>query len=134
MVFAAAPLDERRTAVRLSYAFTLDAWSQWAIELYLRTVAGDRGGFTADEGGADAAAVGGLRGLLERNLMLYLIALDAAAAVPDARHAAGFQRRLREYFAGTERYPRQLRELDLDAYLARKAPLVQAGQLPGRTP
>jgi hypothetical protein len=54
--------------------------------------------------------------------------------VPDARHAAGFQRRLREYFAGTERYPRQLRELDLDAYLARKALLVQAGQLPGRTP
>jgi hypothetical protein len=127
MLFAAAPLDGSRTAVRLSYRFTLDSFSKLALDLYLRTLVRDRGGFSrAHEDGRDGA-VGGVRGMLERNLMLHLIALDAAAAEPRVPLAAGYRTRLRDYHAGTARYPAQLLELSLDEYVSRKEPLLRPG-------
>ena len=61
-----------------------------------------------------------MRGLVERNTMRYYLAieafLDAVSSPPQAR----LEQRLHDWFAATERYPRQLHELDEGAYLEMK--------------
>lgn len=101
------------------------------MNLYLNTLGLGRVGFSSASETPDPQAprVGGVRGLLERNLVLYLFAIEAAAATPTLRDAQDYQRRLHSYFRATELHPRQLRELDLPAYLALKQPLASVNQL-----
>jgi len=66
-----------------------------------------------------------MRGAIERTTMRYYLAitayLDSLSAPPPER----IERRLRTWFAATERYARQLHELDEDAYLALKRQELQ---------
>ena len=74
------------------------------------------------------------RGLMERNLMRYFLAIDAAAATPAAAAPDAYARRLNDWFASTERYPRQLHEIDLSTYLSYKRTLDAVGIVPGTPP
>jgi hypothetical protein len=58
--------------------------------------------------------------VVERNTMRYYLALEAYLdnlAVPPAQQ---FEQRLQSWYSATEMYPRQLHEVDLDAYLDMK--------------
>jgi hypothetical protein len=70
-----------------------------------------------------------VRGAVERNAMRYYLAIDAfldtMAAPPDQR----VERRIRNWFAATERHPRQLREMDLGTYAAMKRQEVERQQV-----
>jgi hypothetical protein len=126
LILAAAPAGGARTALRLSYGYTRSTLADWAINLYLNTLGQGRVGFSSagDPLDSQAPRVGGAVGLLERNLVLYLFAIEAAASTPTLRDARDYKKRLLAYFDATERHPRQLRELDLEAYLALKQPLA----------
>ncbi|MDQ8002364.1 MAG: hypothetical protein REU00_20870, partial [Pseudomonadota bacterium] len=52
--------------------------------------------------------------------MRYFLTLDAYLVGLDAPPAERRERRQRLWFASTERYPRQLKEVDLATYLAQK--------------
>ena len=52
--------------------------------------------------------------------MRYFLALDAYLEGTDAPAAQRFERRLALWHAAVERYPRQLHEADLAAYLENK--------------
>src|SRR5439155_1531606 len=108
----------------------------WAMDVYMATVGRGKVGFSmaVQPGGKTAEPVGGLRGLLERNLMRYFLAIEAAAATPAVYKSDAYERRLQDWFAATERYPRQLHEVDLDTYLALKRPLQAVGVVPGAAP
>lgn len=134
LALEAVPLDARRSFVHLSYAYAAGFAARMATEAYLATSGRDKVGFTVvgrDAAGA-ARYVGGIRGVAERNTMRYFLAIEAfldALAVPaDQRVEA----RLRDWFAATERYPRQLREMQLDQYLAMKRREVQASRAAAR--
>lgn len=112
----AVPLDEGRTLLHMGYAFSYGRASNLAMSLYLNTLGRDKVGFTR----VGASYVGGMRGVAERNTMRYYLAIDAyldSLAVPAGQRV---ERRLRAWFDATERYPRQLREVDRDAYLRMK--------------
>jgi len=134
LVLAAAPAGNARTAMRLSYAYTRSTLADWAMNLYLSSLGQDRVGFSSTSDGPDPQAprVGGVRGLLERNLVLYLCAIEAAAATPTLRDVKDYRQRLHAYFNATERHPNQLRELDLEAYLRLKQPLLPVSLLAAR--
>jgi hypothetical protein len=87
-----------------------------AMQTYLSTSGADKVGFTSENG----KLVGGSRGIMERNTMRYFLAieayLDALAQPQDKRKRA----RLEKWFAATERYAKQLREMSRDEYLALK--------------
>lgn len=123
----AVPLDAGHTFLHMGYALRYGATSDFAMGLYLGTVARDKVGFTrvTKEGNADEAFVGGMRGIVERNTMRYYLAIDAyldsLKAAPDQQ----LERRLQTWFDGTERYARQLHEVDKDAYLRMKRAEVQ---------
>ncbi len=84
---------------------------------YLATLGADKVGFTATgkDSAGEPAYVGGVRGVVERNTMRYYLAIDAYMDSP--RQLAP---RLAAWFDSTERYARQLHEVEREDYLAMK--------------
>jgi len=119
-----------RTFLHLTYGYGYGAAGRFAMRTYLATVGSGKVGFTkaADASGGEAAYIGGVRGLLERNTMRYYLAIDAylksLSAPPDKR----LQQRLLTWFNATEQYPRQLHELDRQDYLEMKHHEVERQQ------
>ncbi|MCG2594236.1 hypothetical protein LZ009_15745 [Ramlibacter sp. XY19] len=123
----AVPLDDHRTLLHMGYALSYGGASSLAMRMYLATIAHDKVGFSKVNG----AYVGGQRGVVERNTMRYYLAIDAylrSLAVPPAQQ---LERRLQAWFDATEKYPRQLHEVERDDYLRMKRKEV-ARQLAAR--
>jgi hypothetical protein len=115
----ATPLDPNRTFLHLAYSYTLRSAARMGMQMYLATSGRDKVGFSVvgrtPEG--RAVYVGGVRGVVERNTMRYYLALEAYLGTLDAPAAERMEKRLRAFHAGLERYPIQLRELELAEYL-----------------
>jgi hypothetical protein len=123
----AAPMDPQHTIIHLGYSHGYGVRAKLAMEAYLKTLARGKVGFTVvgkDEQGRPLY-IGDLRGALERNAMRYYASiesyLDASSAPPQEQ----LERRLRHWYAYTERYPLQLQEepgyLDLKRREAQRA-------------
>jgi len=108
----ATPIDPQHTIIHLGYSQGYGVRAKIAMEAYFNTLARGKVGFTVV--GKDAQGqplyVGDLRGGLERNAMRYYASiesyLDSLAAPPPQQ----LERRLRHWYAYTERYPLQLQE------------------------
>ena len=129
-MFEAIPLQRDQTFVHLTYSYTFGMMAKLAMQAYLSTVGSDKVGFTVLNKTADGKAVHvrGVRGVLERNTMRYYLAIDAylgAFATPPAQQ---LEKRLRDWFALTERYPLQLHELEQKEYLAMKQSEIRRQQ------
>ena len=120
----AVPLDANRTFLHMGYALSHGAASEFAMKMYLGTMAQDKVGFTRTRVGGDGF-VGGMRGVVERNTMRYYLAIDAyldSLALPGDEQ---LEKRLQAWFDATERFPRQLREVPRDDYLRMKRAELQ---------
>jgi hypothetical protein len=115
----AAPLDRNRTFLHLAYSYTLRGASRMGMNMYLASKGRDKVGFSVAERTPEGRPVyvGGVRGVVERNTMRYYLALEAYLGTLDAPAAERVEKRLRAFHAGLERYPLQLRELELAEYL-----------------
>jgi hypothetical protein len=115
----AVPLDGHRSLLRFSYSLGYGRMARFAMRVYFATAGRERIGFTVERHDPEGRPVHvrGMRGMIERNTMHFFHALTAYLRMPgqgrqEARHALWFEQ--------AERYPRQLRELDKDAYLEQK--------------
>lgn len=125
ILLEAAPLADGRTFVRLFYAYSLGGTGKLAMQFYLGGSGADKVGFTpADAGGQQL--VGGMRGVIERNTMRYYLAVEAFLGALSNAPAARFEKAARDFHAGTERYKRQLWEMEQGPYLAMKRREYQA--------
>ncbi|GGP23225.1 hypothetical protein [Silvimonas iriomotensis] len=115
-----APLDAGHTFVHLSYAYGYGLTARLALQTYLNTLGSDKVGFTT----VDGAPVGGIRGLVERNTIRYYFAIESWLSAPQP------EARMRNWFTATERYPRQLHEMDADEYMAMKRSEYRRQQKP----
>ena len=117
----AAPLDDKRSILRVSYAYVFGAMERLGMQVYLSTLARDKVGFSKTPGSdGQATYVGGVRGMVERNVMRYYLAVVAyvdSLAVPPAER---LEKRLRAWFDATEQHARQLHEMERDDYLVMK--------------
>jgi hypothetical protein len=122
IVVEAVPLDARRSIVHMSYAYGYGFAARTAIQMYLATLGRDKVGFTVVDKTADGQPVyvGGVLGLLERNTMRYYIAIDAYLDAFGVAPAEQVEHRMRNWYSGTERYARQLHEMDATEYLQMK--------------
>lgn len=123
LVAEAVPLQGGKTFIHLGYGFTYGGTSHFAMHLYLSTIGRDKVGFSREPAPADGTEPGhvrGMRGVIERNVMRYLLALrshlDAAHLPSDERTEA----RLRAWFDATEKHPKQLHEIEREDYLKMK--------------
>lgn len=115
----AAPLDATHTMLHMSYAYGFGLTARVAMNAYLSTVGSDKVGFSVAGTDSDGTPtyVGGVRGLVERNTMRYYLAIDDYVAAPAPSQ---LEQRLDTWFDATERYPRQLHELEKNDYMAMK--------------
>lgn len=114
----AVPVSGRQTFLHMTYSYAYGTVGRIAMKGYLATIGRDKVGFTkVDEQGA---YIGGVRGVVERNTMRYYLAIDAylnSLAAPPAQQS---ERRMQTWFDATERYRRQLHEMDEETYITMK--------------
>lgn len=122
IVVSAVPLDAKRTFMHFSYSYAYGMTGRIAMQAYLATAGADKVGFSTS--GRDANGrpqyVGGVRGAIERTAMRYYLAIDAQLASLSAPPDQRLDKRIETWFRETERYPRQLHEMDHDTYVAMK--------------
>jgi len=106
----AIPIDGGHTFMHMSYAYGFGGTGRFAMQAYLATAGASKVGFTTD----------GVRGAVERNAMRYYLAIDAYLNTMQAPAAQRVDRRIENWFAATERYPKQLHEMDRDTYVQMK--------------
>jgi hypothetical protein len=138
IVLEAVPVENGRTFIHLSYSYGFGTMGRLAMQAFLGTTGKDKVGFTVTGTQPDGRPqhVGGMRGVVERNSMRYYLAIEAFLGALSAPPQAQFEKRLRDWFAATERYPRQLHEMEQTAYLEmkRKEHQQQQAELPRNTP
>jgi len=122
ITLAAVPLDKGRSFMHLSYSYGFGAMGRLAMQAYLATAGADKVGFTttAKDAGGQPIHIGGVRGAIERNVMRYYLAVDAYLASLKSPPDQRVEKRIQTWFNNTERYPRQLREMDRSTYVAMK--------------
>jgi hypothetical protein len=122
ITLAAVPLDGKRTFMHLSYSYAFGGMGRFAMQAYLSTAGASKVGFTV--AGRDANGqpmyIGGMRGAIERNVMRYYLAIDAHLASLSAAPQQQLEKRLETWFDSSERYARQLHEMDRSQYIAMK--------------
>ncbi len=119
---AVALPDVKKTFLHLTYSYTVNFVGRLAMQTYLGTIGSGKVGFTATGKLADGQPnyIGGVRGLVERNTMRYYLAIDTFLGAASTAPAAQPEKRFQNWFTATERYPRQLHEMDRGAYLEMK--------------
>jgi hypothetical protein len=118
----AVPLDAKRTFMHLSYAYGYGGMGRFAMQAYLNTAGANKVGFSVagKDGSGEPIYIGGVRGAIERNVMRYYLAVDAHLASLSAPPEEQLDKRLQTWFDSTERYARQLHEMDKSQYMALK--------------
>ena len=115
-------LEVERAFVHIQFAYTNGLTSRLATNFYLASAGKDKVGFTqtASAGHDQPQFIGGVRGIAERNTMRYFLAIDAYLSTLSIPQPQRFGESTERWFAATERYALQLRELDHDTYVAMK--------------
>jgi hypothetical protein len=123
------PLPGKRAFMHIQYSYTQGAMARYASSVYFSTTGRDKVGFTwvRDEGD-EPHLVRGTRGALERNTMRYYLAFEAYLHTLGSPAPQRFEQSLELWFADTERFPRQLREVKHDDYIAMKRDQYQRQQ------
>ena len=117
----AVPVDAKRTVIHMSYAYGYGFTARIAMQTYLSTLGSAKVGFTIlDRKDGKPVYQAGVLGLLERNTMRYYLAIDAYLSAYSLPAAEQFERRIREWYASTERYAAQLHEMEQNEYLDMK--------------
>jgi hypothetical protein len=116
------PLGAGKSFMHLQYSYGYGLAGRMAMQGYLATVGSGKTGFTRvdNPAGGEKTYVDGMRGAVERNTMRYYLAIDAYMASLAVPPADQLEKRLQQWFDATERYPRQLHEIERTAYLTMK--------------
>jgi hypothetical protein len=127
----ATPVGERHSFLHLSYSYGYGLAARMAMLAYLNTAGSGKVGFTVVSHRPDGTPMlaGDVRGAVERNTMRYYLAIDTYLDSLDAPGDEQVERRLQQWFAATERYPRQLREMNREEYLSVKRLEIQRQQV-----
>lgn len=115
-------IEGEQTFVHIQFSYTNGFFSNLATNVYLGSSGKDKVGFTMIDTASSGQPnfVGGLRGAVERNTMRYYLAIDAYLSVLPMPPPDRFEESTKRWFDATERYARQLHEVDRDTYLTMK--------------
>jgi hypothetical protein len=122
IVVQVAPSGERQAVVHMGYGYAYGVAGRWAMQAYLATIGSDKVGFSVvgRGSGGKPSLVGGVRGVVERNTMRYYLAIDAFLGSQRVPEQQRVQQSLQDWFDATERYARQLHEVERQDYLEMK--------------
>lgn len=120
----AVKLDSQRNFLHFSYAYDYGIAARMAMQSYLATVGRNKAGFSVEGSQVNGQPdyVSGIRGIVERNTMRYFLAIEAYLGAPAPQQ---LEKRLSDWYAGIERYPLQLKNIERSEYLEMKRKEVQ---------
>jgi hypothetical protein len=122
IMLEAVALPGAHSFLHLTYSYSMGLGSRLAMQTYFGTIGHDKVGFSII--GRDAEGqptyINGMRGMMERNTMRYYLAIDSYLASANAPFGDRLEKRLLTWFNASERYPRQLHEVERSAYLEMK--------------
>ena len=126
----AIPLDAGRSFLHFSYSYESGVAGRMAMAAYLATVGAGKVGFTVTDRTPDGTPhyIGGARGVVERNTMRYYLAIDAYLDSLAAPAGEQVEARLKAWYDGSEKYHRQLHEVERTTYLDMKRDEVRRQQ------
>lgn len=131
ILLEAIPISEGQSFIHMRYSFAYGRAGRVAMQLYLATLGRGKVGFTPTTAGIPGQPpelIGGVRGVVERNTMRYYLAIETylnALSVPPPQR---LEKGLEGWFAATQKYARQLHEVDRAAYLDMKRKEYQRQQ------
>lgn len=125
-------LDEQRSFLHLSYAYSYGLASKTSMKGYLATIGRDKVGFSITGKDNDGQPIyqDGMRGVIERNTMRYYLALEAFLGASSGTAAERQEQRLNDWHSAVERYPLQLHELERSEYMAMKNAEIRRQEMP----
>jgi len=125
----AIPVEEGKSVIHMSYAYGYGFTARMAMQTYLLTIGRDKVGFSiVDHKDGKPVYIGGTLGLLERNTMRYYLAIDAYLSAFSLPPGEQVERRIRDWYASTDRYARQLHEMEQADYLDMKRKEIRREQ------
>jgi hypothetical protein len=117
----AVPVEDKKTVIHMSYSYGYGFAARMAMQTYLLTLGRDKVGFSIiDQKDGKPVYMGGVLGLLERNTMRYYLAIDAYLSALSLPPGEQVERRIRDWYASTDRYATQLHEMEQADYLDMK--------------
>ena len=121
IIIEAMPADGH-TFLRIHSSYETSFSSRLGTRIYLATLGQDKVGFSMQKGDNNATPtyIKGIRGVIERNVMRYYLALKAFLDTNTLAPAQRFEARIKSWYDLTEIYPVQLHELERDDYLDAK--------------
>ena len=127
LALEAVPLDAKRSFIHMSYSYAYGTAARLAMQAYLATAGREKIGFSVTGKTDDGKPIyiDGVRGVVERNTMRYYLAIEAYLGALSAQPGDQQERRLRDWYAATERHAPQLHEMERDEYLTMKRREVQ---------
>ena len=128
ILLEAVALENGRTFIHLTYSYSYGMAARIAMQAYLATVGSDKVGFTRIGKNGQDDYIGGVRGVVERNTMRYYLAIDSYLSATRTAPGEQLEKRLNNWFAATERYARQLHEVEHNDYLRMKRSEYQRQQ------
>lgn len=128
IVLEAVSLEGGKTFLHFTYSYEVGAMGRLAMQTYLATVARGKVGFTQQQKDGKAEYVGGSRGVVERNTMRYYLAMEAYLSSLKAPAPDQVDQRITAWYDATERYARQLHEVERTAYVEMKRDEVRRQQ------
>jgi hypothetical protein len=117
--FEAMPAEQGKTIAHFSYSYRTGFAARLAIKLYYQTIGYDKVGFTVikNDEQDNPVYVGGTRGMIERNAVRYYLAIQAYLDTLPYPDSERFEQRINRWYDLTDRYPKQLFELNKADYL-----------------
>lgn len=120
--FEATPIDEQRSFIRFQYHYKFGWIAKLAMNTYLATLGRKKVGFTVT--GKDSVGqpiyIKGIQGVVERNVMRYLLAIQAILETSKSPRERRQITRFMRWYTHTSKYPIQLVELSREKYLNNK--------------
>jgi len=118
----AIPLDDAKTFIHFRYSYHYNFLTTMGMNTYLATIGRNKVGFsvTGKDKEGNPVYVGGVRGIIERNTIRYYFAIESYLDTIQMKPEQRFDARLNKWFDLTEKYPRQLHEMDRKDYLQYK--------------
>jgi len=118
----AIAIDEQHSFIHFTYRYRYGFWADVAMRTYLATIGLNKVGFTVTgkNGNGEPVYIKGLQGVIERNVMRYIFAIQS---VLEARQAPEESRQLEQqerWYGYISKYPKQLVELTREEYLDNK--------------
>lgn len=113
-----------RTLIRMTFSYRMSWHSRLAVRLYLATLARNKVGFTVVRMEHNQPVyIQGLQGIIERNTTRYYLAIKTKLDWPDSNTDP--LDLFSKWFDATQRYKRQLYEVDKSDYLQNKTRELQ---------